>query len=131
DDGYRLWLNDSLIADTNAFRGLLWDQDRFGGAGLAPGWNRVLFKVHNGGGTFVGVISLHAGSDFHQMEPGVTLQPDRYGGYSVGYEQDAWFPTITVSNFYGNLSPTAGAAYYGNNTTVNVSGASAASTVPY
>jgi autotransporter-associated beta strand protein len=69
------------------------------------------------------------------MEPSISLQGDRYGGFSVGYEQDAWFPTITVGDFYGVSSPTVGAAYYGNNTSVTVnSGSSAAgsgSPVPY
>ena len=135
DDGDRIWLNGTLIADNNVARGQTWDGDRFLPTGMGAGWNRVLFKVHNGGGGFSGVISLHNGSDFHQMEPSISLQSDRYGGFSVGYEQDAWFPTITVSDFYGVSSPTVGAAYYGNNTSVTVNSGSSAtgsgSPVPY
>src|ERR1035441_5334143 len=84
DDGDRIWLNGTMIADNNVARGQTWDQDRFLPAGMTAGWNRVLFKVHNGGSGFSGVISLHNGSDFHQMEPSVTLQGDRYGGESLG-----------------------------------------------
>ncbi|PWU12032.1 MAG: hypothetical protein C5B50_22225, partial [Verrucomicrobia bacterium] len=130
DDGDRIWLNGTMIADNNAARGVTWDQDRFLPTGMVANWNRVLFKVHQGGGGSGGVISLHNGTDFHQMEPAVTLQGDRYGGFSVGYEQDAWFPTISVSSVYGNSSPTVGAAYYGNSTSVSANGTSAASTSP-
>ena len=35
--------------------------------------------------SFSGVISLHNGTDFHQVEPSVLMQPDRYGGFSAGY----------------------------------------------
>ena len=131
DDGVRIWQNGTLIHDNNASRGVTWDQDRFKPAGMNAGWNRVLFKVRNGNGGFGGVISFHHGGDFAQMEPSVSLQSDRYGGFSVGYEQDGWYPTVTVSSVYGTSSPANGAALYGNNTTVNVTGTSAGQTVPY
>ena len=131
DDGDRIWLNGTLIADNNTARGQTWDQDRFLPAGMAGGWNRVLFKVHNGGGGFSGVVSLHAGNDFRAIEGSVNMQADRYGGYSVGYEQDAWFPTISVPNFaYSTSTPAVGAVFYTNNTTLTTSGTSAASTSP-
>jgi len=122
DDGVRIWQNGTLILDNNAFRGTTWDQDRFLPTGMAAGWNRVLFKVHNGGGGFSGVISLHAGNDFRAMEGSVSLQSDRYGGYSVGYEQDAWYPRIDVASCYGASNPQPNDNVYGNNTTVTASG---------
>ncbi|PWU08705.1 MAG: hypothetical protein C5B50_28980 [Verrucomicrobia bacterium] len=134
DDGNRIWLNGTLIADNNTARGVTWDQDRFLPTGMGAGWNRVLFKVHQGGGGAGGVISLHNGSDFHQVEPSVYMQPDRYNGFSVAYEQPSWYPTITPNIVYGNGSPTNAASLYGNNTSVTISGSSsinAGSPVPY
>jgi hypothetical protein len=124
DDGDRIWLNGTMIADNNTARGQTWDQDRFAPTGMAAGWNRVLFKVHNGGGGFSGVVSLHNGSDFHRVEPSVYIQTDRYNGFSAGYEQDGWYPQIAVASFYGQAGPINGAAYYGNSTTVAASGTS-------
>ncbi|PWU10336.1 MAG: hypothetical protein C5B50_25740 [Verrucomicrobia bacterium] len=134
DDGNRIWLNGTLIADNNAARGLTWDQDRFRPTGMSGGWNRVLFKVHNGTSAASGVISLHHGTDFHQVEPSVYMQPDRYTGFSVGYEQDGWYPTITPSAVYTTSSPVNAGSYYGNDTTVDISGTSginSGSPVPY
>src|SRR5207237_8755645 len=49
-----------------------------------------------------------------------------YYSYGVGYEQDAWYPTISVSSFYGGSNPLPNNNYYGNNTTVTASGTAAA-----
>ncbi|PWU20770.1 MAG: hypothetical protein C5B50_03195 [Verrucomicrobia bacterium] len=124
EDGDRIWLNGTLIADNNTARTLTWDQDRFLPTGFAGGWNRVLFKVHNGSSSSGGVISLHNGTDFHQVEPNIIMQPDRYGGFSAGYEQDNWYPQIVVNNFYGTSGPTNGQVFYGNSSIVNANGAS-------
>jgi hypothetical protein len=132
DDGVRIWQNGTLIHDNNAARGVTWDQDRILPTGMAAGWNRLLLKVHNGGGGFGGVISLHNGSDFRQVEPSVYMQPNRYTGFSVGSEQDSWYPTITVGTFSYAASPANAASYYTNSTTVSASGTSAGQgPVPY
>ncbi len=122
DDGVRIWENGTLIWDNNASRGVVWENDRFTPAGMSAGWNRVLFKVRNGVGGFGGVISLHHGTDFNQMEPSVSLQGDRYGGFSVGYEQNDWYPRIDVASCYGLNNPQPNDNVYGNNTTVTASG---------
>jgi GH25 family lysozyme M1 (1,4-beta-N-acetylmuramidase) len=132
DDGNRIWLNGTMIADNNIARGMTWDQDRFLPVGMSAGWNRVLFKVHNGGGGFSGVVSLHSGADFHQVEPNLLMQPDRYGGFSLGPEQDDWYPQIVVNSIYGWASPTNATVLYGNNTTVAAIGSSTGQgPVPY
>ncbi|PWU20771.1 MAG: hypothetical protein C5B50_03200 [Verrucomicrobia bacterium] len=133
DDGNRVWLNGTMIADNNTARGMVWDQDRIHpGTGFSGGWNRVLFKVHNGGSGFSGVISLHNGTDFHRIEPNVLMEPDRYGGFSTGFEQDNWYPQIVVTNFYGTSGPTNGQVFFGNNTTVTANGGSSGQgPVPY
>ena len=112
-----------MIADNNTARGLTWDQDRFlPSTGMSAGWNRVLFKVHNGGGGFSGVISLHNGTDFRRVEPSVYIQTDRHIGFSIGCEQDGWYPQIAVSSVYGVSSPVNGESYYSNSTTVVANG---------
>ncbi|HQL80274.1 MAG TPA: YDG domain-containing protein, partial [Verrucomicrobiota bacterium] len=138
DDGYRIWINGSMVADWNGGRGHVLDQDNIGAKSLGAGWNRILFKVHNGCCGFGGTIGLHHGSDWNQMEPSVNFQAipgysaDRYGGFGVGAEQDGWYPTISVSSFYGSSSPACGGSYYGNSTTVAASGTSAGQgPVPY
>jgi hypothetical protein len=57
-DGNRVWVNGSLINDTNASRNLTRDQDIPAAVSLPVGWSRVLFKVHNFTGTFQGTVSL-------------------------------------------------------------------------
>jgi len=121
DDGHRIWINGTLVSDNNAYTGG-WDSYNAGAKSLATGWNRVLYKVHNGGGGFDGTMSLHNGGDWNQMEPSVSLQGDRYGGFSVGYEQDAWYPRIDVASFEGISNPQPDTDVYTNDTTINVSG---------
>lgn len=127
DDGARVWYNGNLALDNNAYRGTTWDQDRVGGFGLPAGWSRILFKVHNGGGGFGGIFSFKNGGDDRQIEPSMSLvNGDRYAGFSWGYEQDDWYPMVTVTNFYGVANPVAiDGAFFGNNTTVTTTGTSA------
>ena len=130
DDGHRIWINGTQVSDNNNYTGG-WDSYNPGAKSLATGWNRVLFKVHNGGGAFTGTLSFHHGTDWNQMEPSVKLQSDRYGGFSVGYEQNDWYPRLFCSNANGVTgSPAAGLASYSNNTTVTASGTASGSFIP-
>jgi len=123
DDGNRVWVNGSLINDNNAARGLTRDQDETGGVGLAAGWNRVLFKVHNGTGGFEGAISLRNGGDKRWNEPSVNVfNMGSYSSYGLGYEQDAWYPHFDLANVNGVSSPQPGSQVFTNNTTVTASG---------
>ena len=125
DDGNRVWVNGSLINDNNSSRGLTRDQDVTAGIGLPAGWSRVLFKVHNFGGGFQGTMSLRNGSDQRLNEPSVNYYDlGGYYSYSLGYEQDAWYPQIVVNSVYGVSTPVNASAFYGNNTTVTASGTS-------
>ena len=130
DDGHRIWINGTMVSDNNNYTGG-WDSYNPGAKSLATGWNRVLFKVHNGGGAFTGTLSFHHGTAWNQMEPSVSLQSDRYGGFSVGYEQNDWYPRLFCSNANGVTgSPAAGLASYSNNTTVTASGTASGSFIP-
>lgn len=126
DDGNRVWVNGALINDNNAYRGLTRDEDVTGGIGFAKGWNRVLFKVHNGGGGFSGTISLRNGGDNRWNEPSVsTFTVNGVKTYGLGYEQDAWYPRIDVASFCGLSNPQPGDSVFTNNTTVTASGSAA------
>ena len=110
-DGNRLWVNGSLKNDNNASRSLTRDQDNTGSVSLPAGWSRVLFKVHNFTGTFQGTVSLRNASNANLNEPSVNYYDlGGYYSYGLGYEQDAWYPQIVVSNIYGVSNPTNGAA---------------------
>ncbi|MGI6296868.1 MAG: N-acetylmuramoyl-L-alanine amidase [Armatimonadota bacterium] len=123
DDGNRVWVNGTLINDNNSLRGLIRDQDVTGGIGFNKGWNRVLFKVHNGTGGFSGTISLRNGGDNRWNEPSVnTFTVNGVKTYGLGYEQDAWYPRIDVANFCGLSNPQPGDGVFTNNTTVTASG---------
>jgi hypothetical protein len=124
DDGNRVWVNGSLINDNNSARGLTRDQDETSGIGLPTGWSRVLFKIHNGTGSFQGTVSLRNGTYRSYNEPSVTLY-DLGGGvktFGLGYEQDDWYPRIDVASFYGAGDPQPNSNYYGNNSTVTAGG---------
>jgi GH25 family lysozyme M1 (1,4-beta-N-acetylmuramidase) len=124
-DGNRLWVNGSLKNDTNATRTLTRDQDVTTSTTLSAGWNRVLFKLHSFTGTFQGTVSLRASTNVNFNGWAANCYDlGGYYSYGLGYEQDAWYPQIVVSNVYGLSSPTQGAPLYGNNTTVTASGAS-------
>ena len=128
DDGNRVWVNGSIINDTNASRGLTRDQDNPGATSLAAGWNRVLFKVHNFTSTFQGTMSLRNGGNVSLNEPSVNVfDLGGYYSYGIGYEQDSWYPFIYVTNFCGGDSPTPGTDFYDNDTTVTASGTALAS----
>jgi len=123
DDGNRVWVNGTLINDNNSFRGLTRDQDVTGGISLPAGWSRVLFKVHNGSGGFAGTISLRNGGNQNLNEPSVNVfDLGGYYSYGVGYEQDAWYPHIDVSNVAGLSNPQPGGQVFTNNTTVTATG---------
>lgn len=126
DDGNRVWVNGTLINDNNAARGLLRDQDVTGGIGLTAGWNRVLFKVHNGTSGFEGTISLRNGGDNRWNEPSVRVYDlGGYLSYGLGYEQDAWYPHLDVASFDGTSNPQPAAQVYTNNTTITANGTAA------
>ncbi len=126
DDGNRVWVNGNLINDSNSSRGLTRDQDVTGSISLGAGWNRVLFKVHSGTGAFEGTISLRNGSDNRWNEPSVRVfDLGGYLSYGLGYEQDAWYPHLDVSNFDGMSNPSAAAQVYTNDTTVTAGGTAA------
>jgi hypothetical protein len=128
DDGNRVWVNGSMINDTNASRGLTRDQDTTGAVSLTAGWNRVVFKVHNFTGTFQGTVSLRNGGNVNLNEPSVNVfDLGGYYSYGIGYEQDAWYPFIYVTNFCGGDNPLPSANVYGNATTVTASGTAVAS----
>ena len=124
-DGNRVWVNGSLRNDTNVTRTLTRDQDVTAATTLPAGWNRILFKLHSFTGAFQGTVSLRNGANAKLNEPSVNCYDlGGYYSYGLGYEQDAWYPQIVVSNIYGVSNPTHGAALYGNNTTVAASGRS-------
>jgi N-acetylmuramoyl-L-alanine amidase len=128
DDGNRIWVNGSLVNDTNASRGLTRDQDISGAVSLPVGWSRVLFKVHNFTGTFQGTVSLRNGGNASLNEPSVNVfDLGGYYSYGVGYEQDAWYPLVSVTDFCGSDSPPPSADFYTNTTTVIASGTAVAS----
>ena len=127
DDGNRLWINGSLVNDTNASRTLTRDQDLTGAVSLIPGWNRVLFKVHNATTTFQGTVSLRNGSNSLLNEPSVNVfDLGGYYSYGIGYEQDSWYPQVYVTNFCDGDKPDPGADFYSNDTTVTASGTAVA-----
>jgi GH25 family lysozyme M1 (1,4-beta-N-acetylmuramidase) len=133
DDGNRLWVNGALKNDNNATRSLTRDQDHTAAVTLPAGWSRVLFKVHNFTSTFQGTVSLRNGTNANLNAPFMNAYDfGGYYSYGLGYEQDAWYPQISVSSFYGASSPVNGTAFYGSNTTVNASGSSSGQgPVPY
>src|SRR6185295_18214146 len=93
------------------------------GIGLATGWNRVVFKVHNGGGGFNGTLSLRNGGTRKWNEPSVNVfDLGGFYSYGIGYEQNDWYPRLDVASFYGGSNPQTGSDYYGSNTTVTASG---------
>ncbi len=125
DDGNRIWVNGVLRNDTNATRSLTRDQDHTAAITLPAGWSRVLFKVHNFTSSFQGTVSLRNGTNANLNAPSINAYDfGGYYSYGLGYEQDAWYPQISVASFYGASSPANGSALYGSNTTVNASGAS-------
>lgn len=127
DDGNRVWVNGNLINDNDSYRGLTRDEDQTGGIGFNKGWNRILFKVHNGGGGFSGTLSLRNGGDNRWNEPSVnTFTVNGVKTYGLGYEQDAWYPHIDVANFCGLSNPQPGDSVFTNNTTVAANGTAAA-----
>ena len=132
DDGERCWVNGTMITDVNVDRGLTRDSDVTGGIGLPAGWSRVLMKVHQGagGGGWQGTISLRNGGDNRWNEPSVDFQPDVNGGYSVGHEQDSWYPSMNLANFNGAASPTPASQVFTNNTTVTANGTAAGNFIP-
>jgi hypothetical protein len=133
DDGNRLWVNGVLTNDNNASRGLTRDQDNTGMVQLTPGWNRLLFKVHNFTGGWQGTISLRNGANSLLNEPSVNyFDLGGYYSYGLGYEQDGWYPQIIVTNVCGTAGPANAAAFYGNTTTFTASGTSSGQApVPY
>ncbi len=132
DDGNRLWVNGVLKNDTNASRGLVLDQDATT-VSLPQGWNRVLFKVHNNVAGFQGVVGLRSSANTNLNEPLVNYHDvGGYYSYGLGYEQDAWYPQIVVTNFDGVVGPANGRTIYTNNTTVTAGGtANGQGPVPY
>jgi hypothetical protein len=133
DDGNRVWVNGVLRNDTNATRSLTRDQDHTAAISLPAGWSRVLFKVHNFSTGFQGTVSLRNGTNANLNAPAMNVYDfGGYYSYGLGYEQDAWYPQIVVSNIYGATSPANAAAFYGNNTTVSANGSSSGQgPVPY
>lgn len=128
DDGNRVWVNGTLINDNNSARGLTRDQDVTGSIGMGAGWNRVLFKIHNGTGGFSGTMSLRNGGDNRWNEPSVNMfTVNGVTTYGLGYEQDAWYPRINVTNYAGLANPAVGAKVFTNNTTITASGTAAQS----
>ncbi len=126
DDGNRLWVNGTLRNSTNAARGLTRDQDDTGAVSLPVGWSRLLFKVHNFTSGFQGTVSLRNSTNANLNEPLVNVfDLGGFYSYGVGYEQDAWYPTIYLSNFYGAANPQPNHNFYGNDTTVTASGTAA------
>jgi GH25 family lysozyme M1 (1,4-beta-N-acetylmuramidase) len=123
DDGNRFWVNGVLKNSTNASRSLTRDQDSTGAVSLPTGWSRVLFKVHNFTGSWQGTVSLRSGTNANLNEPLVSyFDMNGYYSYGLGYEQDSWYPQIVVNSLYGVSNPTNGEVFYGNNTSVTVSG---------
>jgi GH25 family lysozyme M1 (1,4-beta-N-acetylmuramidase) len=133
DDGNRVWVNGVLKNDTNASRSLTRDQDHTSAVTLPAGWSRILLKVHNFTSGFQGTVSLRNGTNANLNAPSINAYDfGGYYSYGLGYEQDAWYPQISVSSFYGATSPANGTAFYGGNTTVTVSGTSTGQgPVPY
>jgi GH25 family lysozyme M1 (1,4-beta-N-acetylmuramidase) len=124
-DGNRVWVNGALVNNTNANRTFARDQDTSGTVTLPGGWTRLLFKVHNFTGNFQGTVSLRAATNTSLNEPAVNfVDLGGYYSYGLGYEQDAWYPAIIVTNVYGASAPSNGAALYGNDTNVVASGTS-------
>ena len=127
DDDQKTWVNGTLISSgTNCC-----NRDNFetGGTSLSAGWNRILFKVRNGGGGFNGTVSLRSGGDRGWNETSVNRYSSSYG---LGYEQDDWYPRIDVSNFEGLSNPQPGNDVFTNDTTINASGtASVTGPVPF
>jgi len=125
DDGNRVWVNGVLRNDVNTTRTLTRDQDQTAAITLAAGWSRLLFKVHNVSSTFQGTVSLRNGTNSNLNAPGINVYDfGGYYSYGLGFEQDAWYPQIVVSNIYGVSLPANGAALYGSNTTVAANGTS-------
>jgi N-acetylmuramoyl-L-alanine amidase len=123
DDGNRVWVNGTLINDNNAFRGLGRDSDVTGSVSLTAGWNRVLFKIHNGAAGFEGTMSLRNGSNNSWNETSVnTFDLGGYLSYGLGYEQDSWYPRIDVAGFDGLANPQPADKVYTNSTTVIANG---------
>ena len=92
----------------------------------ARGWSRLLFKVHNFTSGFQGTVSLRNSTNANLNEPLVNVfDLGGFYSYGVGYEQDAWYPTIYLSNFYGAANPQPNHNFYGNDTTVTASGTAA------
>jgi autotransporter-associated beta strand protein len=79
------------------------------------------------------MISFRNGSNTSLNEPNINcFDFGSYYSFGLGYEQDAWYPTVSPASFYGNSSLATGTSYYGNNTTVSISGTSAGQgPVPY
>jgi len=134
DDYTKLWINGTLVSDNQT---TCCGYDSFissSGVGIGAGWSRVLLKVHNGGGGWTGMVSFRNGGNNNLNEPSLDyFDCGGYYSYGIGYEQDAWYPTISPTNFYGS-APVNAAAYYGNNTTVTIGGTSginSGSPVPY
>jgi hypothetical protein len=122
DDGARVWVNGTLKYTDTTAHGLSRDQFTIAATSFPVGWNRVLFKIHNGTSGFEGTMSLRNGGNAHLNEPNVAFQPDRYGGQSVYGEQDSWYPTIDVAAFEGASNPQPNADVYTNDTTINANG---------
>jgi hypothetical protein len=122
DDGNRVWVDGTLKFTDNTAHGMSYDAFTIASTGLAIGWHRILFKIHNGTSGFEGTMSLRNGIDPDQNEPNVDLQTDRTLGSSVSGEQDSWYPTIDVAAFEGATNPQPAAAVYTNDTTINANG---------
>ena len=133
DDHSKVWINGTVVSDNQTTCCTIDNYISSSGVGIAAGWNRVLFKIHNGGGGWNGTVSFRNGGNSSWNEPNLNaFDFGSYYSYGLGYEQDAWFPTISPSSVYGASSPANAASLYGNSTTVGASGTSAgAGPVPY
>ena len=68
DDGVKVWLNDTVVHENNAARGLTRAEDKLD-AVLNPGWNRLLLKIAQGSGEwgFTCGIKTPAGGNVEGM----------------------------------------------------------------
>lgn len=73
DDGYKLWLNDKLIAAKRVYRGCKPDSEKYP-VRLKAGWNRVLVKVEQDDGGYEFAIRL-LDDEGKPLKPRIRLAP--------------------------------------------------------